>query len=365
MGLFHRVAARLTAPAMAGIAAFLTFAVPAQAANRTVQAAIDGFVRPAYARFADATQTLKVSVDGLCKTPSAAALDAARQSFRDVVLAWSRVETIRFGPVTEQNRLDRILYWPDRKGIGLKQVQAALTGEDPSAADAASLAGKSVAMQGLGALEFALAGADSDTLANPGKPYRCRFAAAVTGNLAAMAVGISADWKKPDGFAALWANPGPDNALYRTDKEAASELADIFIQGLEMLRDVRINGFLGIDETGDKPRQALFWRGQATLISIDGNIQGLRDLFKASDLAGLLTGDNAHIGNSIGIVLDNAAGSLSSIEEEPIADVLKDPAKRAKVERFRTATSALSELIGVRLTGALGLSAGFSSLDGD
>ena len=94
----------------------------------------------------------------LCAAPSQQALDAARQSFGETVDAWSAIEIIRFGPVTEENRLERMLFWPDRKGTGLKQVQAALAAKDATATDAGSLASKSVAMQGLGALEFVLFG---------------------------------------------------------------------------------------------------------------------------------------------------------------------------------------------------------------
>jgi predicted lipoprotein len=48
-----------------------------------------------------------------------------------------------------------------------------------------------------------------------------------------------------------------------------------------------------------------------------------------------------------------------------VTDALKNEAQRNQLDHFRLTTSTLSELIGVRLTGALGLSAGFSSLDGD
>ncbi len=74
-----------------------------------------------------------------------------------------------------------MLFWPDRKGTGLKQVQAALASKDPTAADAAQLAGKSVAMQGLGALEFVLYGTGSEELATAGESYRCAYGAAIIG----------------------------------------------------------------------------------------------------------------------------------------------------------------------------------------
>ena len=60
------------------------------------------------------------------------------------------------GRSRRKTRLERILFWPDRKSIGLKQVQAALAAKDTSITDAGKLKGKSVAVQGLGALEFLL-----------------------------------------------------------------------------------------------------------------------------------------------------------------------------------------------------------------
>jgi len=347
------------------VAVFLASTQYGLAANATVQAAVDGLVRPAYAQFAKAAETQRSAVDALCSAPSNASLSAARDAFQRSVVAWSEVETIRFGPVTEQNRLERILFWPDRKSIGLKQVQAALADQDPTAADAGTLAGKSVAMQGFGALEFVLFGTGADELEAAAGAYRCRFGAAIATNLAGISNDISAAWANPSGFAAQWANPGPDNALFRTDQEAVSELVDVFVQGLEMIRDVRLNGFLGRWPEEDKPKQAIYWRSQATVPSLRGNVDGLRKLFEASGLAAALKPDDAHFGQSIAIVLGNSVKTAEELGAPAPAEAVKNKAQRDQLDHFRLTTSTLSELIGVRLTGALGLSAGFSSLDGD
>lgn len=338
---------------------------PALAANQTIQAAIEGFVRPAYAAFATAAEAQRATLDTLCQAPSAASLGTARDAFQRSVVAWSEIETIRFGPVTEQNRLERILFWPDRKSIGLKQVQAALANQAPTATIAKSLANKSVAMQGFGALEFILFGAGADELATADGAYRCRFGAAIAANLASISNDISKAWEDPKGFAGQWANPGPDNASFRTDQEALSELVDVFVQGLEMIRDVRLNGFLGRWPDEDKPRQAIYWRSRATVPSLRGNVDGLRKLFEASRIAATLKPADAHIGQSIGIILANSAKTAEALGAPPLADALTNKAERDQLDHFRLTTSTLSELVGVRLTGALGLSAGFSSLDGD
>jgi len=344
--------------------AFVAAGSPASAGNAVVERAIDGFVRPGYAAFAARSGELRADMDALCAEPGPAALEAARRAFGEEVAAWSRVEPLRFGPVTEQNRLERILYWPDRKSIGLKQVQRALAEEDPSVTDPAALAGKSVAVQGLGALEYVLFGTDADQLAGNSAAHRCAFGLAVAGNLSSMAAAIDAEWAEPDGFARTWSTPGPDNALYRTDAEALTELVDVFIHGLEQIRDVRLKGFLGAAPQDDKPKQAVFWRSGLTVASLAGNIAGLRDLFAASGLREAMSADNRWIADSISAQFANAGQVLDGVPG-PVEDSLKVAERRAQLDYFGTITSGLTAAFAMRLAPDLGLSAGFSSLDGD
>ncbi|MER9460174.1 peptidase M75, Imelysin [Mesorhizobium sp. M0387] len=333
-------------------------------ASDVIQRAIDGFVRPAYASLHGHAGTLAKAMDALCQAPSQGNLDAAHAGFSATVAAWSSAEIIGFGPIKENNRLERMLYWPDRKSIGLKQVQAALAGKDPTATDPAQLAGKSVAMQGLGALEFVLYGDGAETLVGKDEPYRCAYGAAVAKNIETMAADVDAAWKKPDGFAASWANPGPDNALYRDGTEAVTELVGVFINELEMVRDVRLKGFFGAKPEADKPRQAIYWRSQNTGLSLAGNLSGIDALFQASKLGDALPEDSRWMAESIHIQLINGVATAKSIQG-PIDKTLADPAERGKLEHFALITSSLSGLIGTRLTAEFGLTAGFSSLDGD
>lgn len=346
------------------LAAITTFASPARAENVAVASAVEGFVKPAYVHFHSVSAQLRSEMDALCADQSPDRHAATQNTFLSLVSAWSEVETIRFGPVTEENRLERILFWPDRKSIGLKQVQAALADKDASATDVAALRDKSVAMQGLGALEFVLFGTGSEALDVPGDPYRCAYGRAVAKNIEDMGAAILAGWQDPAGISKQWANPGQDNALYRTDDEALTELFDIFVHGLEMIRDVRLNGFLGQTPKDDKPKQAIYWRSGATVISIRGNLEGLRTLFDVSGLTGRLPADSQWIAQSIGFEFNNAE-HMTDIAAGPILEVLADEKTRRGLTVTRLITSHLSELFGVTLAGQLGLSAGFSSLDGD
>jgi predicted lipoprotein len=131
-----------------------------------------------------------------------------------------------------------------------------------------------------------------------------------------------------------------------------------------MVRDVRLNGFLGDQSGDDKPKQAIFWRSAGTIVSLKGNLTGLRTLFDTSGLAGRLGDDAAWVSQSIGFEFDNGEIFLDR-GAGPITEVLADQDKRQALVTVRLITSHLSELFGVTLAGELGISAGFSSLDGD
>jgi predicted lipoprotein len=333
-------------------------------ATEIIENAITGFVRPAYAALNERATALNDAVKTLCATPSPANLQSARDSFKAETDAWSYVEIIRIGPVTEQNRLERMLFWPDRKGIGLKQVQATLAAKEAADADPAQLPTKSVAMQGLGALEFVLFGTGADALSSSGDPYRCQYGAAVAANIATMAGELDAAWAKEGGFAGQWAQPRPANPLYQSGTESVTALLEVFVNGLELVRDVRLGGFLGKKAADDKPKQAIYWRSDGTARSLAANLAGMKALFEASGLGGQLSPDTRWVADSIKIVLGNAIDAANALDGS-IDDTLADEKKRDKLAYFSMATSTLSELFATRLAAEFGLTAGFSSLDGD
>ncbi len=266
--------------------------------------------------------------------------------------------------MTEQNRLERVLFWPDRKGTGLKQVQAALAAKDATAADARATRRQErrhagARRAGIRAFRNRFGSAGNAAIA-----YRCSYGAAISGNLDTIAADLEAAWAAPDGFAKIWASPSADNPLYRDGTEAVTELMDVFVTGTELVRDVRLGGFLGKEAKDDKPRQALFWRSGKTVDALAGNLAGMKALLEASKLAGALPADQAWMGKEALFEFCNAANAAAGAEG-PIADVLADPDKRAKLAYFGLVTSSLSNIFGTQMSGALGLTAGFSSLDGD
>lgn len=330
-----------------------------------VRGVVEKVVQPGYAAVSSTAQRLGQTMKRLCENPSQDVLDEARSGFGSAVEAWSEIEAIRFGPVSQDNRLERILYWPDRRSIGLKQVQAILADKDATATDIATLKAKSVAVQGFGALEFVLFGTGSEELASSEGAFRCAYGKTIVANIHENGEGIYKAWMKSDGISSAWENPAPENPLYRTDDESISQLVDTILQGLEIVRDVRLNAFLGERPEDDKPKQAIYWRSDRTVASIARNLDGLRRMVEQSDIKERLPADQRWIIESILFEFDNASKALFSLMDEPVAALLENPEKRAKLDYVRVVTSSITETVSQRLTAELGITSGFSSLDGD
>ena len=217
------------------------------------KASLEQYIRPGYAQFAQSTDVLKQSVGALCGKPSPSAVKDAQDAFAATVEAWSVVEPIRFGPVAQERRFERIFYWPDPKGLGTRQIREVLAKQDKSVTEQTGLVGKSVALQGLPALEYLLYGDGAATLEKGGAEgtFRCSFAEAVAGNLASIAKEIVDGWQDGAPYTKSYLEPGPANAAYHTAKEVTLELFKTFTAGIEWVRDQKLAKTLG-----PKPEQA-------------------------------------------------------------------------------------------------------------
>ncbi len=326
--------------------------------------AVDDFIRPAYARLEDSAGRLRKTVGELCDAPDRPRLTSARETFGVTLEAWSRVEPIRFGPILGANAAERLYFFPDRRGIGLRQVQAVLAEKDEAAASPESLAAKSVALQGLGALEFLLFGTDADELAADSGAFRCRFAEAVSTRVEATAGEVADQWAAPEGVAHRFVDPDPSNADFKTEEDSLRALLGVFTNGLEMVADTRIAPFLGKDAASARPKVAPWWRSGLTGRALAANLAGLSDLFERSGMERLLPQANENLPAEIRFEFANAQRAIETAGA-PLPEVAAKPESRSPVDYLLIVTRSLRSLFADRLAGAMGLAAGFSSLDGD
>ena len=336
--------------------------VDGEQAVRSVRLLVAGFIQPGFERFADHAELAAIATAELCEDPGERTLEAARAAFRESALALARVEFLRTGPLIQENRLERLLFWPDRRGIALRQVQGVIGSDDESVTDSANLPAKSVALQGFTALEFLLFGTGSDDLASDAG-HRCLFARAVARNIYAIAVDLNAAWQEDDGYATLWSTPGDDNAIFRNPEEVVSELLSIPSEAFEIIRDQRLKPILPVDGQAN-PKRALFWRSGISLEFVEAAFEALRSYYETAGIPDILPEDERWLARSIEFEFNNAEATLARLRM-PVEAVLADEERVKDLNYLVILTQSLQSLFGQQVTAALGLSVGFSSLDGD
>ena len=325
--------------------------------------AVDEVIRPGYRNFHQSAGRLTAAMQTLCAAPSDKTLQDARVAFADTVKNWGRIEIVRIGPVIEANRFERVLFYPDRKSTGMKQVQALLAKPDENAVRPGAIAGKSVAMQGLGALEYVLSGTGNEDLLARRDGFRCRYGTAVAGNVEQVAGELVDAWDKPDGVQAAWKNPGAANPVFRDNREAITALLGILVHGAETVRDQRLEAFYK-GEGKALPKQAIFWRSRNTFVSVAANLDGLRALLDTSDMASLIDEDQRSVVDSIDFVLNQLARKAETINPD-IEAALDDSTDRAKLDYMLLNGKDLILRLSDNYGAAIGLGAGFSFSDGD
>lgn len=330
------------------------------------KAALTNVIQPGYAAFADDAKALAATTDTLCATPSEAALEAARAAFVGAVQGWSAVEIFQFGPVNRDHRYERLFFWPDRKGLGSRQIRKALATRDETVTSATSLDGKSVALQGLPALEYLLYGEGADDLAAPGDEakFRCRFAGAVAGNVAQLAQELTEAWGPDAPFTKTFLEPEPDGALYRAPKDVTLELFKAFSSGIERVRDQKLGRVLGESAERARPRLAAFWRSGQTFPNMAGNLRSVEKLFVEGGFAEIVADQSPGVEGSVVFDLNRSADVLAA-EKEPIAEAVTDPEQRDKLEAVRVALKSARGTASELIAEGAGLSFGFNAGDGD
>jgi predicted lipoprotein len=327
---------------------------------------IEGHIVPAYASLSELARRQVSLSDDLCAAPSTVALQTVQRGFGDLVDAWSQVEFIRFGPAREDNRYERLFFWPDRNGRGLSQVQGVITGADPTVTSVESLQGKSVALQGLLALDYVLFGTGFESLAE-GNAHRCAYARAIAGAIAATSSDVLEGWQGVDGFAALMMAPGPDNPIYRSEGEALQELLRAMAEQLQIVHDAKLLAVVGSTPQEARPRRAPFWRSGATLPSIIANARAMLALNDAGGFAERLPMQAQRYAGTVRFELEQVISWLEALDGSgaPLDQIIASEETHDRLASVALPLAGAMRVIGEVYPAELGLTVGFNSLDGD
>lgn len=327
---------------------------------RVTANAIDGYILPAYQSLQAATGQLVSAIDGHCATPEGETDPTVRTAFEAVLVAWAKVDFLRFGPIAEQSRLERFSYFPDRHGTGARQLRKILASTDPALLEPGAVAKLSAAVQGLPALESLLLAGTSDkaTIA-----YRCRLSLAIAQNLDAIAGETLVGWTKPDGWKHAMLAPGRSNIVYRDADEPVIEILKAIGTGLLQIRDQRLLPALGTSFAEAKPARGAFVKSGFALAYLAASGDAIESLVDKSELFNLTPDEApalyADTKAAFAIYRDGIAASPSW------ADAFATEAGYQHLRSAFDALKTLEDIFNFRFPNAAGISPGFNALDGD
>ncbi|MEL6954874.1 MAG: imelysin family protein [Pseudomonadota bacterium] len=333
---------------LSALAPALFLAAPALAQQQIVDRALDDYVLPGFEMLAAETSELAAVAAEDC-APGSETLRAAYGTAFD---AWIGVSHLRFGPLEAENRAFALAFWPDRNGATPGSLGQLLSEEDPVIETAESYATVSVAARGFYAMEFLLY--DEAVSAAAEGAYGCALIQAVAADIAATSADALADWQ--ESHAELMRSAG-SNQTYQSTNEALRALYGSFVEGMEFTRDLRLGRPLGTFDR-PRPRRAEVRRSERSQRHVELALETL------AELAALLSDVDAADSDRIAAAFEDALTRVRALDDPAFAGV-DNPGGRLRVEALMQSVEQAMQTAQNQIGPALGVAAGFNSLDGD
>jgi hypothetical protein len=330
-----------------------------------VRSILEQQVIPDNNAFSAAAREQEDAVKALCTSPDTKGLEAARDSFRNLALSWSRIEWLSFGPAREGNRRETLFFWPDNRGRGLRQIEELAASTDARQFETAAFAGKSVAVKGMPALEYVLFGVGADSLTTSGS-VRCAYAVAIAASVQSTARDLANAWSAKNGYRDVMLAAGPENAQYRNHKEALQKLLTAAGEQIQIVRDLKLKPLLLEKNGAPTPISPPFSDAGIPFDAISANVDSASAVF-LKHASRLLSEESAYRAESLQFEVDTARNVLAEIGKQklPAAQVAADAASRQRLTYLLVPLDGAHSLMATVYPPALGLVMGFNSLDGD
>lgn len=323
-------------------------------------AAIKNVFQAGYVQLSQSSLQLLESARAGCHDSNLKTLSQMQDEFRSVVSAFARVEMYRLGPMVEELRQNRLFYWPDKRRVGERQLRKLL--KDPTSKELTEsrLAGKSVALQGLPALERLLFGKSAVVNITNNTAADCHVVTVIAENIHSMANSIESGWNDKSDLVISMRNPTADSDVFRTEQEVLTRLVTQIVIGVDTVLNRKIRPLVG---TSANIRAAPLWLSQQTMPMIKGNLEGIRALLIDSGLAA-----DTNLEDELQFEFRSANTMLERLLLLPdLTDAsgkLTDDAN-SLTKALAAVVTGIHVTLDDRFLSALGISTGFNSEDGD
>lgn len=326
-----------------------------------VKNAVDQYILPAHEKLLREASVMDSEMSRYCRGAARPQYERLVEQFAALNDAWAGVYFFRFGPWSHKHRLERFLFWPDRKGRALRQVRKLLKEKKRKLLSDEAFSKRSVAVQGIPALEFLIF---VQGLTDPSDKFACDYGLAITGNLKSIALDVLEDWRGAEGYRTLLLEPSKDNPAYQSDAESARELVKALLLGLQVLRDQMLIPVIGTSVENAKPKKAFLRRSGLSLRFIGAASLALKDYVKALQLI-YFVDDGLPWTKAVLTEEFDRAHMLSSKLKHPLTEAVLDESEREDVGHLRFTINKAHQVIAKSIVPSMGIKLGFNALDGD
>lgn len=301
-----------------------------------------------YGVLADASERLEASADRFCEQPDASHRQRLTRNWLDAYQAWQAVRFVDFGPIEQQSRAWQFQFWPDRKNLVGRKMQAWLAADQPPSAE--QIAGDSVASQGFPALEYLLfddsmQGAEALT-----SSVACGLLRAITTHLADGTNALQRDWQR-------------FGEHYRDTTSYTGATLHGALLALETLEGKRLGAPMGLTGHAANGYLAEAWRSGQSVRLIEGTLHGLEDTFLPGLKTLLARHGEAALADDFRETLDHARRRAAEMAPG-VAPALDDDASFGELQGLHVQIGQLRYRL-EEIGGVLGLVRGFNASDGD
>ncbi|MCP8688280.1 imelysin family protein [Marinobacterium sedimentorum] len=323
---------------------------------------ISGHIQPRYQQLAHQSQTLAETTAHWCNARSSDDFNQVQQAFENSLQAWQGIQHVQFGPVQLLMRNYGIQFWPDRKGITGRQLQAALNGPDAGQYDDAFFHQASISIKGFPALERLLYSTDALSQLQR-HPHACALATAISTRLAQTGQELATEWQT---LALDDQRSENDDGTTASVPDLSLNLLRALVQPVEVIRDSKLEAVLGEDQTGARLQRAENWRSGQSLASIASNLEALQDLYAGGEpsLDRILRTQGATAqADQIGALFTQARAQLAAVAG-PLAVALENADSYGQLRALSATLKSLDEALYDAMP-AIDAQLGFNSRDGD
>lgn len=331
------------------------------AADSIIQDTLATIYQPKFAQFAMVTAQHDEATQIYCANPSDDMLTQLRKEFESVVASFSAIELYRLGALLQVNRQNRLFYWPDKRRVVERQLRTLLAGLTNNTLSVDDFSQKSVAVQGLPALERLLFGKNAAQRLSAGsETHDCRLIIAIADNVNTMAIAINAGWQTDSLLVQSMLHPERGSDYFRDEKEVLRSIVTQIIVGIDVVLNRKIAPLHG---NNADIKKAPLWRSEQSLSMLSNNLESLRVLTVDSGLARV-----TNLDNELAFEFRTAGQMLQKLKELPsLVDENRGVSAEAQslARALSAVVSGIKDTLNDRFTPALGISAGFNSEDGD